>query len=83
MEAKGTGILWSAALGHEILMTDTTTFLTEIGYRRLSVNNFSYTRGGSYFGTARKEGDSVLNNSTSRELDFSGLYLSGTFRFYF
>lgn len=82
MEAKGTGILWSASIGHELLMTDTTTFLFELGYRRLTVNNLKYTRSGSYFGNSVNDGDDVLKNGSSREIDLSGLYLGATFRFY-
>ena len=82
MEAKGTGVLWGATLGHEILMTDTTTFLFELGYRRLNVNNFQYTRSGNYFGTSHKNGDDVLNNGASREIDLSGFFLGASFRFF-
>ncbi|MDG0815578.1 hypothetical protein [Bdellovibrio svalbardensis] len=82
MEAKGTGILYGASLGHESFLTDTTTMLFEFGYRKLNIEDLKYTRSGSYFGTAHNDGDAVLNNGSQRNIDLSGMFLGLSFRFY-
>lgn len=82
MEAKGTGVLYAASLGHETFLTDTTTMLFEAGYRWLNITNFKYTRSGNYFGSAHTDGDAVLNNGSQRTMGLSGLYIGLSFRFY-
>ncbi len=82
MEAKGTGILYGVSVGHENFLTDTTTIVFELGYRRLNITDLKYTRSGNYFGTAHNDGDAVLNNGAQREIDLSGGFLGLSFRFY-
>ncbi|QDK38936.1 hypothetical protein [Bdellovibrio sp. NC01] len=82
MEAKGTGIMYGVTLGHEMLLSDTTTCSFELGYSRLKVTDLKYSRSGSYFGTTHNDGDAVLNNGAQREIDLSGLMIGIGFRFY-
>ena len=82
MEAKGSGTLWSAGAGCEILMSDTTTFALEAGYRSLDITNLKYSKDRNLFGTTHVSGDPVLDNGGSRNLNFTGAFIGAAFRFY-
>lgn len=82
-EAKGTAIMYSAAFGHEALMTDTTTVLCELGYRSLKIDNLAYSKDVTIFNQSHTSGDKVTDSSGSqRSLDLSGLFIGLSFRFY-
>jgi hypothetical protein len=82
MEAKGSAVMWGAGIGQEFLLSDTTTFLFEIGYRVFKVENMKYTRDGNYFGTAHASGADLQNNGSSRIIDLSGSFVGISFRFF-
>lgn len=82
LDARGGGALWAASLGQEMHLSDTTTFLFELGYRYLSIENLKYTNSGSYFGSSYASGDEVQNNGSARKLNLSGSFVGVTFRFY-
>ena len=82
LDAKGGAVMFGGSLGHEMLLSDTTTMLFEIGYRYFKVSNLKYSSGGSFFGATYAAGDDVQNTGKAREIDLSGSYIGITFRFY-
>ena len=84
-EFKGSAALYGGTLGFEGLLTDTTTYLIEAGFRRLDVTNLNYSKDVTtgIDNKAHAAGDPALDvNGNQRTLDFSGAYLSIGFRFY-
>lgn len=83
-ESKGSSTSYTASLGYEGLMTDTTTYLVEFGYRLLKIDNLKYTKDVTTFSGSKVSGDDVPPNSdgTQRSLDFSGGFIAIGFRFY-
>jgi hypothetical protein len=83
-ESTGTSTMYEALLGYEHLLSDTTTFCFELGYRNLKVPEFKYKSGVTdIYGTAHGAGDVVLNSDgLSRSLDFSGPFAGFVLRFY-
>lgn len=84
-EAKSSATLSGGSLGFEGLLTDTTTFILEGGYRSLNFLELNYANNVTtgIDGAAHAIGDPVLDiNGDKRSLNFSGMYLSVGFRFY-
>lgn len=75
---------YEGGFGFETLMTDTTTFTIEAGYRRMIFENMKHNRNITNFaGEVISKKDPVLNtDGTARTLDFSGPYVGIAFRFY-
>ena len=84
IDTKASATLAGASLGVEGLFTDTTTLLFEFGYRQLIFNNFTYTNDVTTFTGTKAAGDKVVKISgVDRALDFTGVFVSIGFRFYF
>jgi hypothetical protein len=84
-EAKGSSTLYGGSLGVESLLTDTTTYIFEMGYRVMQVSNFKYAKdvASGPDGAAHAAGDPVLDvNGDQRTMNFGGGYISIGFRFY-
>jgi hypothetical protein len=82
-EGKGTGTLMALSLGHEGLLSDTTTYAFEFGYRYLKIDNMEYSSNANVFGTSHSSGDAMKTQAGSaRDIDLSGIYLGLSFRFY-
>lgn len=83
VEGKGTGTLMALSLGHEGLLSDTTTYAFEIGYRYLKIEDLKYSGDANVFGTSHSSGDAMKTQAGSaRDIDLSGVYLGLSFRFY-
>lgn len=83
VDAKGSGTLYGGALGVESHMTDTTTYIFEMGYRQLKFENMKYSKDVSTFSGGKNTGDPMTDSSgKARTLDFTGGYISLGFRFY-
>lgn len=82
-EGKGSGTLMAMSLGHEGLLSDTTTYAFEFGYRYLKIDNLKYSSAANVFGSSHASGDAMKTQAgANRELDLSGIYLGLSFRFY-
>lgn len=82
-EAQGTANLNEVGLGYEGLMSDTTTYNLELGYRTMNVAKFKHNRAVETFNGGVNKGDPLVNaDGSSRSIDFGGYYGSITFRFY-
>lgn len=82
-EGKGSGTLLALSLGHEGLLSDTTTYAFEFGYRYLKIENMEYSGDTNVFGTAHSSGETMRTQAgADRTIDLSGVYLSMSFRFY-
>lgn len=83
IDAKGSGSLYGGAIGVESHMTDTTTYIFEMGYRQLKFANMKYSKDVSTFSGGKNTGDPLTDTAgTARVLDFTGPYISLGFRFY-
>lgn len=84
IEAKASSTLLAGSLGYEGILSDSTTYLIEFGYRQLKFDNFKYSKDVTTFSGAKASGDKVLTNTgAERVLDFGGGFISLGFRFYF
>jgi hypothetical protein len=83
-ESTGTSTMYETVFGYEHLLSDTTTFCFELGYRSLKVGQFKYKSDiTDIYGTAHAAGDVVLNSDgLDRSLDFSGAFAGLALRFY-
>lgn len=82
-EGKGSGTLMAMSLGHEGLLSDTTTYALEFGYRYLKIDNMKYSSAANLFGTSHASGDAMKTQAgANREIDLSGIYIGLSFRFY-
>lgn len=83
VEAKGSGTLYGGSLGVENHMTDTTTYVFELGYRQMKFENLKYNKDVTTFSGSKTAGDPVLDaDGNKRVIDFTGGYISLGFRFY-
>lgn len=82
IEAKGTATLLAASLGYEGVLSDTTTYVFEFGYRSLKFDSLEYSKAFTTMTGAVSSGDPVMNGASKRSLDLSGGFLSLGFRFY-
>lgn len=83
VEAKGSGMLYGGSLGVESHLTDTTTYIFELGYRQMKIDNLKYAKDVTTFSGAKVAGDDVVDAAgEKRVLDFTGGYVSLGFRFY-
>ena len=82
IEAKGTATLLAASLGYEGILSDTTTYVFEFGYRSLKFNSLEYSKAFTTMTGAVSSGDPMMNGSSKRSIDLSGGFLSLGFRFY-
>lgn len=83
VEGKGTGTMAALSLGHEGLLSDTTTYAFEFGYRYLKIADLKYSGDANVFGTSHSSGDAMKTQAGSaRDIDLSGIYLGMSFRFY-
>jgi hypothetical protein len=83
VEGKGTGTMLAVALGHEGLLSDTTTYAFEFGYRYLKIEDLKYSSDTNVFGTSHSSGDAMKTQAGgARDIDLSGIYLGLSFRFY-
>jgi hypothetical protein len=84
-EAKGTATLYGGTVGLEGILSDTTTYVLEAGYRKLNFDKITYSGAVTtgVDGASHAAGDPVLDvNGQQRTLNFNGAYLSVGFRFY-
>jgi hypothetical protein len=82
-EAKGTGTQLAASLGQEGFLSDNTTYIFEIGYKQLLVDNMKYSKDANLFGTSHSSGDAMKKtDGESRDLNLGGVVISLGFRFY-
>jgi hypothetical protein len=73
----------AASLGFETLLTDSTTFSMEAGYRTLDFNNLNLSSGVTNFQGAQSGGATATqNNGGARSLDMTGPFASVNFRFW-
>ncbi len=74
---------YAASLGFETLMTDSTTFSLELGYRMLNFTNLNESSAVTNFQGSQAGGaQSLQNNGTARNLNMSGPFASVNFRFW-
>jgi hypothetical protein len=65
------------------LLSDTTTYAFEFGYRYLKIDNMKYSGDANVFGTAHTSGEAMKTLAgADRNIDLSGIYISMSFRFY-
>lgn len=83
-DLRSTAILYDGSLGMETLMSDTTTFSLEAGYRMLNFKQIKHNKDNTIIGSgAVSKGDVAKNaDGTDRKLDLSGLYIGAMFRFW-
>ena len=84
-EGKGTQTLYGGSVGYEGFLTDTTTYMIDVGYRTLNFDKIDYAKDVAVGidGQAHAAGAPVLDiNGQQRTLNFSGAYIGIGFRFY-
>ncbi len=82
-DLRGTSTMYEGGLGFEGLLADTTTYVLEAGYRSLNFSEIKHNRDVTTFTGAVVKGDAAKNmDATSRVMNFTGYYLSLTFRFW-
>jgi hypothetical protein len=75
--------MYEAALGYESLLTDSTTFVLQAGYRRLVFDDIKQNRDVTTFQGPVVKGDPALNtDSSKRSLDLSTYYIGLALRFW-
>lgn len=83
MEAKGTGTQLMATLGQEGFLSDNATYIFELGYKQLTVDNLKYSKDANLFGTSHSTGDAVnTSDGNARSMDLGGVIISLGLRFY-
>ncbi|MBK9323944.1 MAG: hypothetical protein IPM97_13545 [Bdellovibrionaceae bacterium] len=84
-EGKGTKTLYGGSIGYEGFLTDTTTYMFDVGYRELNFDKINYAKDVALGidGQAHTAGTPVLDmNGQQRTLNFTGVYFGIGFRFY-
>ncbi len=84
-EGKGTQTLYGGSIGYEGFLTDTTTYIVDVGYRTLNFEKIDYAKDVAVGidGQAHTAGTPVLDvNGEQRTLNFNGAYIGIGFRFY-
>ena len=80
-EMKATAPLIEGSIGYETLMSDTTTFVFDAGYRSLEFTSFSHNLAVTNFQGAMSSGTAATNNNgKARSVDLSGGFISMWFR---
>lgn len=80
---KASTIMEEASLGFEGLMSDSTTYAFEAGYRNLNFDKLSYSSSGTNFQGAFNSGDTAMNTDGSkRALNLSNLFIGVSLRFW-
>lgn len=83
VEMSGTGNLVGAGMGYEAHFFDTTSFVIELGYRALKIDNFKYTKSVTTFSGAVTAGQAARQTDGSlRSLDLGGTYINLGLRFW-
>lgn len=73
----------NGSVGYEIYMADNSTFVFDLGYRQLKVDELKYDAPATGFQGAKAAGDvMVKSDGSNRSLDMSGAYVGIGFRFY-
>ncbi len=83
-EGQGTAYMGTFSTGFETIFSDNVTFLLDVGYRYLQIENLTYTSapGATFVGPISK-GDVVANtDGSSKIVNLSGPFGSIAFRFY-
>lgn len=82
-DARGITNLTDLAFGFEGLMSDTTTYLLEAGYRQCELNKLKHNESYTTFNGAVDKGAIARNEDDSKKtLSLTGAYVSIGFRFY-
>ncbi|WP_413580467.1 hypothetical protein [Bdellovibrio sp. HCB288] len=82
IESKGAATELTAGLGYEGVLSDTTTYVFQFGYRQLRIDQLKYSKDYTTFNGPVSAGGTVMNGASNRELNLSGGFLSLGFRFY-
>ncbi|WP_413586461.1 hypothetical protein [Bdellovibrio sp. HCB274] len=82
IESKGSATELMAGLGYEGILSDSTTYVFQFGYRQLRLDQLKYTKDYTTFNGPVSSGGTVMNGASNRELNLSGGFLSLGFRFY-
>jgi hypothetical protein len=81
--AKGTLYSAEGFIAFESLLSDTTTFCFDLGYRALKAPTLKFTEDAATIQGAKAAGDNLTNaDGNDRAIDLSGVYLGLAFRFY-
>lgn len=82
-EGTGTALLYDGTLCFETLMSDTTTIVLGLGYRKLDITGYKYKADVTSFDGSHASGDPVVNaDGTDKMSSYTGAYASLLFRFY-
>ena len=83
-ELKGTALMIAGGFLYEFLLSDTTTFFMDAGYRSLNVAALSHNLAVTNFQGAVTVGGQAYNNDliTKRAINLSGVYLAAGLRFW-
>ncbi len=83
VEMSSSAQLMGYGIGQEGYMTDTTTYLFEVGFRQLNFSSLKYKSDVTTFSGAKTAGSKVNDiDGNAREIDLGGFYLSLGFRIY-
>lgn len=83
VEMSSSAQLIGYGIGQEGYMTDTTTYLFEVGFRQLNFNSLKYKSDVTTFSGAKTAGSKVADvDGNAREINLGGYYLSLGFRIY-
>lgn len=83
-ELKASALMYEASLGFETVLSDTTTWILEAGYRQLKFSELKHNKDATLIGgSSAEKGDvATKNDGDNRTLDMSGYYAGLSFRFY-
>lgn len=80
---KGSTVSGEAALGFEGLLSDSTTYALEAGYRYMNFSKLTYSSSGTNFKGAFASGDTAVNaDGSNRTLNLSNIFVGFSFRFF-
>lgn len=80
-ELRSTALMYEAGVGYEFLMTDTTTFIVEGGYRWLNFTEIKHNKAVTTFQGVVAKGDIAKNmDGTARSLNITSGYAGISFR---
>lgn len=83
VEMTGSTTLMGYGLGYESYMTDTATYIFEVGYRQYDFGSLKYKKAVTTFSGAKAAGDAVNDiSSVAKEIKLSGYFVSLGFRIY-
>lgn len=82
-KSESSALSYFGGVGLEALLVDTTTIQLDVGYRHLKFTQLKHKGNITTLQGSFSKGDVVENDGGSgRQLDFSGLYMGLSFRFY-